>query len=129
MKKQLIAWTLSVFILLSISPLFSAEIPLAKAEAELEAEFRWLRAEAYDLEVVTASRKIQKISDAPASIISVTHEQIEAYGWRDLKDIFRALPGTDMSYNVQGELKTLVSMRGVTGNQKILRPQIQPCQR
>ncbi len=121
MKKQLAVLTLSVCILFYTSPLFSAEIPDEKqSEAALEAEFRWLRAEAYDMEVVTASRKIQKISEAPATIISVTQEQIEAYGWRDLKDIFRALPGIDVSYNAQGEVKTMVTMRGVAGNQKIL---------
>jgi outer membrane receptor for ferrienterochelin and colicin len=89
MKKQLAAWTLSFFILLNISPLFSAEIPNPK-EKKAEAELRWLRAEAYDIEVVTASRKIQKISEAPASIISISQDQIEAYGCRYLKDIFRA---------------------------------------
>ncbi len=80
-------------------------------------EFRWIREEAV---VVTASQKAQKISEAPATIISISQEEITAYGWRDLKDIFRALPGFDLSYNVQGEMKTQVTMRGVTGNQKIL---------
>lgn len=91
-----------------------------ETDALLEEEFKWLKEEAFDVEVVTASKKVQRISEAPATIISITAEEIRAYGWRDLKDIFRALPGIDLSYNVQGELKTQVVMRGVKGNQKIL---------
>lgn len=73
-----------------------------------------------NIEVTTASQKAQKITDAPATVISYSAEQIEKYGWRDLKDIFRSLIGVDVSYDVQGEVKTLVTMRGVEGNQKIL---------
>ncbi len=73
-----------------------------------------------NIEVTTASKRAQRISDAPATVISYSSEQIEQFGWRDLKDLFRALVGVDVSYDVQGEVKTLVSMRGVEGNQKIL---------
>lgn len=76
--------------------------------------------ELMNIEVTTASQKKQKISDAPATVISISAEQIEKYGWLDLKDIFKAIIGVDVSYDVQGEVKTLVTMRGVEGNQKIL---------
>lgn len=76
--------------------------------------------EATDVDVVTASREAQKISDAPATVISISAEEIRKYGWRDLKDLFRSLPGIDVSYDTQGEVRTLVRMRGVIGNQKIL---------
>lgn len=71
-------------------------------------------------EVITASKKGEKISDAPATVVVITAEQIKQFGWKDLKDIFRAIPSTDVSYDVQGEIRTLVTMRGVLGNQKIL---------
>lgn len=76
--------------------------------------------ELLNIEVTTASKKAQKISDAPATVVSYSADQIERYGWRDLKDMFRALTGIDVSYDVQGEVKTLVTIRGVEGNQKIL---------
>lgn len=76
--------------------------------------------EATDVSVVTASREAQKISDAPATVISISEEEIKKFGWRDLKDVFRALPGIDASYDTQGEVRTLVRIRGVIGNQKIL---------
>ncbi len=76
--------------------------------------------ELMNVEITTASKRAQKISDAPATVISFSAAQIEQFGWRDLKDMFRALTGVDVSYDVQGEVKTLVTMRGVEGNQKIL---------
>lgn len=73
-----------------------------------------------NIDVNTVSQRSQKISDAPATVISISADQIEKYGWRDLKDVFRAIPGVDVSYDVQGEVRTLVTFRGVEGNQKIL---------
>ncbi|NOU16953.1 MAG: TonB-dependent receptor [Bacteroidales bacterium] len=76
--------------------------------------------ELMNIEVVTATKKGEKISDAPATVRVITEEQIKLFGWRDLKDVFRAIPGIDVSYDVQGEIRTLVTMRGVLGNQKLL---------
>lgn len=73
-----------------------------------------------EIVVITAAKKEQKIADAPATIISISADQIEKYGWRDLKDVFRTLVGIDVSYDTQGEVRTLVIMRGLLGNQKIL---------
>ena len=76
--------------------------------------------ELLNIEIVTASKKGEKISDAPATAKVISAKQIEAYGWRDLKDVFKAIPGFDVSYDVQGEIRTLAIMRGVLGNQKLL---------
>jgi outer membrane receptor for ferrienterochelin and colicin len=76
--------------------------------------------EMLNIDVVTASQKSQKISDAPATVLSFSAEQIRQYGWKDLKDIFKALPGFDVSYDNEGEIRTSVTMRGIVGNQKIL---------
>ncbi|MEZ4526691.1 MAG: TonB-dependent receptor [Desulfobacterales bacterium] len=119
MKSTFVSEILFILVLLTAFPAFSQKIP-DELEEKIAGEMEWLREEGYDMKVVTASRKSQKISEAPASIISITREQIQAFGWRDLKDVFRAIPGVDVSYNVQGEVKSYVIMRGVTGNQKIL---------
>ncbi len=47
--------------------------------------------------VVTASRKTQRASDAPAAVTVVTAEQIEASGATTLLDILRYAPGVDVS--------------------------------
>jgi iron complex outermembrane receptor protein len=76
--------------------------------------------ELLSLEVTIASRQKEKITEAPANIIVITQYEIETYGWRDLKDIFKAIPQVDVSYNTEGEVGTIVTMRGLLGNQKIL---------
>lgn len=71
-------------------------------------------------EVVTASRQVQKITDAPATIFVITEQDIRERGYKDLKDIFRDLPGFDISENVEGEARTLVIARGIIGENKIM---------
>ena len=69
--------------------------------------------------VVTATKVAVKNTDSPVTVRIITREQIERMGFRDLKDIFRMLPGFDVSYDVQGEVKSLVIAHGVLGNQKL----------
>lgn len=76
--------------------------------------------ELLNVNTVTASNSVQKLIDAPATIISISSNEIEKFGWRDLKDMLRSLPGIDISYNVEGEIQSIVTMRGVQGNNKIL---------
>ncbi len=71
-------------------------------------------------EVVTAGRAAQKLSKAPATMIVLTEKQIRERGYKDLKDIFRDLPGFDISENNQGEVRTLVTSRGIRGNNKLM---------
>ena len=76
--------------------------------------------ELLNAEVTGASRYEQSALDVAAPTVVITAEQIQARGYRDLKDVFRDLPGFDVSENVQGEVRTLVILRGVLGNQKLL---------
>ena len=99
---------------------FLQSIPISAQEVSRVDILELTLEDLLNIEVTTASKRAQRISDAPATVISYSSEQIEQFGWRDLKDLFRALTGVDVSYDVQGEVKTLVSMRGVEGNQKIL---------
>jgi len=73
-----------------------------------------------DLYVITASKKKEHVSDAPATVIVITEEMIKERNYRDLKDVFNDLPGFDLSTNVYGEFSTLISQRGISGNNKIV---------
>jgi outer membrane receptor protein involved in Fe transport len=73
-----------------------------------------------DLEVVTASKRLQPLSDAPATIYLVTGEQIRDRGYATLVDLLRDLPGMDPIENYFSEVGTLVPVRGVAGNNKVI---------
>ncbi|MBU0475628.1 MAG: TonB-dependent receptor plug domain-containing protein [Bacteroidetes bacterium] len=51
--------------------------------------------ELMDLEVITASNRMQKLVEAPATIYVITEEDIKQYGYRDLKDVLQNLPGIE----------------------------------
>ncbi len=64
-----------------------------------------------NIEVVTASRRAQKISEAPNAISVITAEDIRRSGAVDLPDLFRMVPGVDV-VNVHGSTYG-VSARGL----------------
>src|SRR5687768_9544414 len=58
------------------------------------------------LEVSSASRYPQKISEAPSAAVVVDSEEIRTYGYRTLADVLRSMPGlyisNDHSWNYIG---------------------------
>jgi outer membrane receptor for ferrienterochelin and colicins len=57
------------------------------------------------IQVVTASKRMQALTEAPATIYVVTEDDIKQYGYRDLKDVLAQLPGIEFSdahSNLQG---------------------------
>ena len=79
---------LTILILMNLTVVYSAE--KTPTEDALDQELKWLQSETY---VITASRVMEEISKAPASITVVTDRQIEQMGARNLLDILRAVPG------------------------------------
>jgi len=68
-----------------------------------------------DLEVVTASRKPQAISEAPANIVVLTREVIARRGYRTLEEALRDVPGFDFTTSQPaGEYPTHLVFRGIT---------------
>ena len=76
--------------------------------------------ELLDMKVTTASKTEEDIRTAPATMMVVTEQQIKDRGYRDLKDIFRDLPGFDVSEELTGEVRTLAISRGILGANKLL---------
>lgn len=70
--------------------------------------------------VVTASRQEEAITDTPATTVVITREDIRLRGYAFLKDVLRDLPGMETSEYYFSEFGTLVPVRGVVGNNKII---------
>ena len=51
------------------------------------------------LTVVTASKREQKTTEAPAQATVVTADDIRAYGYRTLADVLRSVPGFYVTYD------------------------------
>lgn len=73
-----------------------------------------------DLEVVTASKRAQPLSDAPATVHIVTAADIRNRGYATLLDVLRDVPGMDPIEYSFSEYGTLVPVRGVSGNNKMI---------
>jgi iron complex outermembrane receptor protein len=54
-----------------------------------------------NVEVVTASKFPQKMSEAPSYVTVVTAADIKVYGYRTLTDVLRSVPGLYVSYDRQ----------------------------
>lgn len=52
-----------------------------------------------EMEVTSASKFAQKISDAPSAVSVITADDIKAYGYRTLADILNSMPGLYTSYD------------------------------
>jgi outer membrane receptor for ferrienterochelin and colicin len=69
--------------------------------------------------VTTASKKPEKASDAPATVIVITENDIRLRGYATLKDVLRDLPGMETIESYFSEFGTQVPVRGINGNNKI----------
>ncbi len=65
--------------------------------------------------VVTASKKEQRLSDAPAAVYIITEKQIRERGYRTLVDALSDIPGFDIIHNY-GIFPELIHQRGLVGN-------------
>lgn len=70
--------------------------------------------------VTTASKLTEKATAAPGTVLVIDARDIRLRGYADLKDVLRDLPGMETVENYYSELGTLVPVRGIVGNNKIV---------
>jgi iron complex outermembrane receptor protein len=73
-----------------------------------------------NMSVTSPTRTQVRLPDAPARIIVITHEQIRRHAYRYLRDVFRDLPGYQVSYWSTAEWGTTLSVRGMSGNHRLV---------
>ncbi len=104
---------LLVFAVINVGNVFSQDeddmLEKMAADEELQQEMKWLKAETY---VITASKVMETIKKAPASISVITDRQIRQMGARDLGDVLRAVPGFD-TYRFHGGGFLFIARGGV----------------
>lgn len=73
-----------------------------------------------NLDVITVSKKVQKSSDAPATIYVVTRQTIENRGYRNLQDLLEDIPEVEIQKKSSSEFSNYYTLRGVGGNEKFV---------
>ena len=73
-----------------------------------------------DPSITTASRILERATEAPATVYVITAGDIRARGYATLADVLKDLPGMETVEQYYSELGTLVPVRGVVGNNKIV---------
>jgi len=76
--------------------------------------------ELMNIKVVTASKNIQSILQAPATTIVVTEDQIEARKYRSLLDVIQDLPDFVINDFVNTDNRNIISMRGFDNQSKFI---------
>ena len=94
-----------------ISELEKKSEPKKDKEQKNEEDFFKLE----DTIVTTASKREQKVTDAPSAIYVITDKQIRERGYRWLSDALKDVPGFDIQH-MYGQFPTLFHQRGIVGN-------------
>jgi outer membrane cobalamin receptor len=76
--------------------------------------------ELLDPSITTASRTLERATEAPATVYVITSGDIRARGYSTLADVLKDLPGMETVEQYYSEQGTLVPVRGVVGNNKIV---------
>jgi outer membrane receptor for ferrienterochelin and colicin len=71
-------------------------------------------------EITTASKLPEKETAAPGMVYVIDKNDIKLRGYANLKDVLRDLPGMETVENDFSEFGTLVPVRGISGNNKIV---------
>lgn len=82
----------SIFFAVSLS--ITAQKELEKDSLNAEDEFFLSEIESLmSTEISTAGKKSEKVADIPASVVIITREDVEKYGYNSLMDIIQSVPG------------------------------------
>jgi outer membrane receptor protein involved in Fe transport len=76
--------------------------------------------ELLDPNITTASRTLERATEAPATVYVITSSDIRVRGYSTLADVLKDLPGMETVEEYYSEQGTLVPVRGVVGNNKIV---------
>jgi iron complex outermembrane receptor protein len=70
--------------------------------------------------IVSASKKKQSVSDAPATAYVFSQEQIKTRGYTDLAELLEDVPEVEVQRNSNPQFRNVFTIRGISGNEKFL---------
>ncbi len=95
--------------------LFFPSLPLNATEHITDEVYDLTLAELLNMEVMVATRTMQKTSEAPGIISVVTENEIKNMGARNLLDVIKTIPGLDLSHNLSAS-RYAMAVRGNVSN-------------
>ncbi len=101
--RKLVSYLLITFLCIVVWPTDAQDKDEGLWEMDLE--------ELMNMNVVSASRKAEKLQDAPGIVQVITKEEIAAYGYTQLYDVLNRATSTFI-FNTYFQHKTALSMRG-----------------
>lgn len=107
-------------LLLTGVPGFSQNTPVASEDFEIYELFDVSLEDILNVGMVSASQKKESVLDAPATAYIVTKDQIESRGYNNLVDLLTDIPQVEIQKNSSSLYRNIVSVRGVSGNEKLL---------
>jgi outer membrane receptor for ferrienterochelin and colicin len=98
------------FVMLTFLFSFTVTTPLFAQEQQREEDIEDFSLEdLLNVEITTAGKQAEKISEVPASVVLVTRDDIEKYGYRTLEEVLENIPGlyktndfTAVNFGVRG---------------------------
>jgi outer membrane receptor protein involved in Fe transport len=114
--KHFTTWAIICGILMILPPAFAAEQETDDLMEEISL------GDLLNLEITTAGKKAEKVSEIPASVVVITREDIERYGYQDLAEILENVPGlykidswevSEMNFGVRGFLNQDAANRNI----------------
>lgn len=76
--------------------------------------------ELLNVQITTASKSSQSISQAPATIFVITADQIKTRGYTNLEEALEDIPGIEVQRKAVTETSNHFSFRGISGNDKFV---------
>jgi len=90
---HLLILLLTICLICSQTSLLSQEKSQQEEEKKVDELFKLSLEELMKIKIKTAGKTEEKIADIPASVVLITREDIEAYGYRTLTEILENIPG------------------------------------
>lgn len=110
----------SCFLLLLMLTFSQTSIAQRKTDAGVKDLFSISLEDLLNVGIVSASKKKQSVSDAPAMAYVFTKEQILSRGYTNLLDLLEDVPEVEIQRNSTPEDRNFVTIRGIAGNEKFV---------